>query len=113
MFSVVGKQDWVCEGVRVVREERPVDELEELVRERREERGVHGVVPHPPHAALFFPGRPTGSSRRGGGEAGERQGEMMDAERGAALCKGKLCSGNKAQPQGGLAQDRSACLVLT
>src|SRR5512137_1956634 len=32
---------------------------------------------------------------------------------GAALCKGKLCSGNKPQPQGGLAQDRSACLVLT
>ena len=32
---------------------------------------------------------------------------------GAAFCKGKLGSGNKPQPQGGLAQDRSACLVLT
>ena len=32
---------------------------------------------------------------------------------GAAFCKGKLCSGNKPQPQCGLAQDPSACLVLT
>ena len=32
---------------------------------------------------------------------------------GAAFCKGKLCSGNKPQPQCFLAQDRSACLFLT
>ena len=32
---------------------------------------------------------------------------------GAAFCKGKLGSGNKTQPQCGLAQDPSACLVLT
>ena len=32
---------------------------------------------------------------------------------GAAFCKGKLCSGNKPQPQCGLAQDRCAGLVLT
>ena len=32
---------------------------------------------------------------------------------GAAFCKGKLGSGNKPQPQCGLAQDRSACLLLT
>ena len=32
---------------------------------------------------------------------------------GAAFCKGKLCSGNKPEPPCGLAQDPSACLVLT
>ena len=32
---------------------------------------------------------------------------------GAAFCKGKLCSGNKYQPQCVLDQDPSACLVLT
>ncbi|RXE94870.1 hypothetical protein EG866_15920, partial [Enterococcus faecalis] len=57
------------------------------------------VVPHPPHAALFFPGRPTGSSRRGGGEAGERQGEMMDAERGAAAA-GRVEVELDARPSG-------------
>ena len=31
----------------------------------------------------------------------------------AAFCKGKLGSGNKPQPQCGLAQDPNACLVLT
>ena len=32
---------------------------------------------------------------------------------GAAFCKGKLCSGNKPQPQCVLTEDRSACLFLT
>ena len=31
----------------------------------------------------------------------------------SCILKGKLCPGNKPQPQCGLAQDRCACLVLT
>ena len=50
---------------------------------------------------------------QGGTHLGPISSTAQHALPGAAFCKGKLCSGNKPQPPCGLAQNRSACLVLT
>ena len=49
----------------------------------------------------------------GGPQVGPCFETAQNALVGAAFCKGKLGSGNKPQPQCGLAQDPSTCLLLT
>ena len=61
--------------------------------------------------ADFVNSPPRASS--GGPHLGPSSETAQNALLGAAFCKGKLGSGNKPQPPCGLAQDTSACLVLT
>ena len=60
---------------------------------------------------LHWPNFPTVASW-GGTHIGPISETAPNSLQGASFCKGKLCSGNKPQPQSVLAQDRSACLVL-